>query len=223
VRRADLIRSIQAPFRIEPDCGQIPKYGVDSSNSERCDVLHERDRWSNLANDPVKLTPQAAALAVEAGTFAGDADVLARPAASDKIHDSTPASAVEGGNVTPDRSWIQPFFAYTRRQNRSGIGFPLHVTDDARRWYNSVDRSLESSGSGEQTDDIDGTSNHIDHRLQSGTGRAVRSRFKYLTGGRATIGDLSTMTPAELRAHNAVLRRARHGAHAAAAAPTGAC
>ena len=64
--------------------------------------------------------------------LAGDGERLARDAASDAVHDSTPRFRVEGGEVTPDRCLIQPPFFHAADQYRGCIGFPLDVTDRAR-------------------------------------------------------------------------------------------
>jgi hypothetical protein len=40
--------------------------------------------------------------------LSGDAVSLARIARSDDIHESTPACAVEGSSVRPDRRWMKP-------------------------------------------------------------------------------------------------------------------
>lgn len=57
---------------------------------------------------------------------------LTRDAASDAIHDATPRSSIEGGEVAPDRSRIQPPLAHARDQTRDCEGFPFDVTDRAR-------------------------------------------------------------------------------------------
>jgi hypothetical protein len=96
VGRSSVVRAQAAPFRIEPHRGQVTEDDSKPSSNESCDVLHEDEAGSNLANDPSKLPPESAALAPDAFALPGVADVLTGEAASDEIHDSTPRSAVEG-------------------------------------------------------------------------------------------------------------------------------
>jgi hypothetical protein len=96
VGRPDLGRGEHAPFRIEPERGQVSEDNVESSNSESRHVLHEDEARSHVANDTSEVTPEAGVLALDAGSLARVADVGAREAASDEIHDATPRAAVEG-------------------------------------------------------------------------------------------------------------------------------
>src|SRR3954470_1546290 len=107
--RSDAVRSQHEPFRIEPERGQVTEDDVEPANNESCDVFHEDVARSYLANDASEVSPESAALASDPGAVPGVADVLAREAASNAIHEAAPRSAVEGGNVVPDR---------TRRQVR---------------------------------------------------------------------------------------------------------
>ena len=44
---------------------------------------------------------------------------------------------------------MQGAVAHTRRQDRGGRDFPLHVANCASAWYSESDGEVESSGSGE--------------------------------------------------------------------------
>ena len=48
--RANVGRSQTAPLRIEPELGQRPENGVESSKSESSDVFQEDVDWSQSAN-----------------------------------------------------------------------------------------------------------------------------------------------------------------------------
>ena len=60
--------------------------------------------------------------------FARDREWLARIAPSEDIHRSTPRAAVEGGNIVPDRCFIQGRVFHPRHEDGRSIGFPLDVT-----------------------------------------------------------------------------------------------
>ena len=149
------------PLRIEPQGGQVSENGVEASNSESADVFHEDESRSYLANEASVFAPESRPEAVvEPGALAGVADVLTRETASNEIHDATPRSAVEGGNVVPDRRRIQPAFRHARDQDRSRIDFPLHETDGtggtSEAGEESPDAELEAGGSGEEGETVEG-------------------------------------------------------------------
>jgi hypothetical protein len=132
VRSSNIGRSKSSPFRIEPERGKFSKYGSSCWKSENWrDVFHKDPSGLNFANDSCVLKEQSAAAAVDSGPLSGHAEVLARESPSDSIHKATPGAAVEGGNVRPDRSFMQCAVAHTRRQDRGGRDFPLHETDCA--------------------------------------------------------------------------------------------
>jgi hypothetical protein len=122
-------RSESEPFRIEPELGQVSEdKGEASPSNERWDVLQEREPRSYLPKHSGKIRPDPAVV-VGAVAGAGDTPWLAGEPGRDEIHLSTPASAIEGGNVVPDRRRIHEPLFHARHQARGGIGFPLHVTD----------------------------------------------------------------------------------------------
>ena len=148
VRRADLLRSEQIPFRIVPAFGQVAEDTVESSRSESCDVFHENEAGSYLANDSRVLGPETRPLSVETGSGSRKADVLAREAARDEIHDSSPRLAVEGGYVVPDRSWTQLLLSHPGHESRRSVGVPLDVTDSSVSGDGSVQSEFEATDPG---------------------------------------------------------------------------
>lgn len=152
VRCSGIVRAQTTPLRIEPQRGQVPEHSVESSSSESCDVLHEDEAGSYLAHDPSELRPEAGALAVDALSLPGVADVLAGESASDEIHDSTPRAAVEGGDIRPHRARSQATFLHLAHQSRGGESVPLHETDRANA------RALQTEGEPPPTrEQLDGT------------------------------------------------------------------
>jgi hypothetical protein len=89
-------------------------------------VLHEHKYGLHLRDDPGDVRPEVARIG-GAELLPGDAERLARVSRRDEIHDSTPASTVEGGKVRPDRRLIQNAVLHSRDQERGCGSFPLHV------------------------------------------------------------------------------------------------
>lgn len=59
----------------------------------------------------------------------GDTERLARVAASDAIHDSTPRAAVEGFKIRPNRRRIHSFVFHARCQDFAGVCFDVNIAD----------------------------------------------------------------------------------------------
>jgi hypothetical protein len=131
VRRPDIGSAEHTPFRIEPEAGKVAEHAVKPSSDECGNVLDEHEPRSALVDDAGVLSPESRALAVEACARAGKADVLAREAASDEIHDSTPRASVEGADVIPDRRRIQGLVRHPCHESGRGESFPLDVTHGA--------------------------------------------------------------------------------------------
>lgn len=91
--------------------------------------------------------PQPAGIA-HAKPPAGIAFSLARVAASDDIHDATPAAAVEGGNVVPDRRRIQGRVFHPCHEGGRGEGFPFDVTHSSISGQGDVESEFEAPSPG---------------------------------------------------------------------------
>ncbi len=108
---------------------------ADERNSGSCagDVLPEEEGGSALDGDADLLAEEAAALSVESllgGGFAlgvGEAELWARCAASDEIHESMPWASVEGAHIVPDRSLCQLRLIHPGHEDGCSEGFPLDV------------------------------------------------------------------------------------------------
>lgn len=111
------------------------------------DVLAKEDRGAGLFEDAGDLGPEPA-LVFGAKPLAGVALSLARVARSDDIHDAAPRSAVEGGNVVPDRSRRQGRLFHPGHEAGRGVGFPLDVTHSAISGLGDRDAEVETTASG---------------------------------------------------------------------------
>lgn len=130
VRRSAVGRRKHLPFRIEPEVGQRSENSVKPSRSESCDVLHEDESRSHLANDSMHLPPEAASGACEARPLARDRDVLAGEAAGDDIDSSSPGPSVELGDVIVDLHVCgQVAIDLPRPQNAPAVRVDLHRAD----------------------------------------------------------------------------------------------
>ncbi len=77
-----------------------------------------------------------------------DAEWLTRVTCENRIHAATPASAIEGCNIVPDRSLIQGRVFHPGHYGGRGIGFPLDVAHSSISGTGDVQAEVESSGAG---------------------------------------------------------------------------
>lgn len=93
-------------------------------------VLEEHQGGGNGPDELDEGRPDGALVGVSEPA-AGMAVGLAGQSRHDAIHRSTPASAVKGVEVRPDRSGFKAPVFHARRQNAGRRDFPLHVADRA--------------------------------------------------------------------------------------------
>lgn len=120
------------------------------------DVLPEDTTRPALGYDPDDMIKEPSVV-VGSKALSGNAVGLARVAANDAIHDSTPRSSVEGSNVRPDRSRMKESLLHARHQSGGSRCFPLQVTDCHRSGLGKLDAKVEPSDAGADGKDIPGT------------------------------------------------------------------
>jgi hypothetical protein len=130
VRRADLGRAHKIPLRIEPERGKVGQHSIEPKAKVAGDVLKEDERRSALRDDARDLGPQVPLVAL-AALLSGDAERLAGVSRSDEIHCATPALAVEGLEIVPDRSAIQPRLFHPGHEHSRSECLPLDVQNTA--------------------------------------------------------------------------------------------
>jgi hypothetical protein len=81
--------------------------------------------------------------------LAGDAERLAGETGSDEIHAAAPWATVEGGEVRPDRSLIQPRLCHPRHESGRCVGIPLNVSHGSG---DAAQGKLESSVAGAEVE-----------------------------------------------------------------------
>ena len=111
------------------------------------DVFEETNGGFNFAHDAGDVRPEMARVFI-AELSSGDRKRLARIAAMDDIHEAAPRSAIEGGNVVPDRRAIQGRVFHPRHERRCRVGFPLDVTHSSISWDGDMESEVKTSGSG---------------------------------------------------------------------------
>jgi hypothetical protein len=98
VRGADGGRGYAVPLRVIPARGQLAENASKPTSKERCDVLHDDNARSKLANDPHVFEEETAARTVETGTASCDAEVLAGESSADDV-DAREVGGSDGSDV----------------------------------------------------------------------------------------------------------------------------
>jgi hypothetical protein len=85
--------------------------------------------WSHLTNNSGHFAPKPAALPVDAGPFARNADVLARKPARYHVNNSAPRAAIKCAHVGPNRENVEASVVLSLCQNGCGVGITLNGAD----------------------------------------------------------------------------------------------
>ena len=120
---------------------------VEAEAEMPADVLEEDPPRPALDDDAPDVRPEVARVA-GAEPAAGGGERLARIARSEDVHASTPASAVEGGKVVPDRSRCQGLIRHPVHEGGRSEGFPLDVTHSAIPGLGDVEADVEPADPG---------------------------------------------------------------------------
>lgn len=168
VRRADFLRRKQSRRNSVAQAFELASDKRESQSEVAADVLEEHEAGLDLLNDSSDRGPKVSRIS-RPTTLAGEAERLARVAANDAIHDSTPSAAVEGVQVRPHRRRIQGLLFHARCQDFDGRCFPLNVTDDTSASAKDESKpKVEPADPGAEAEDVDGADiSHITHRASS--------------------------------------------------------
>lgn len=90
------------------------------------DILKKDEGRLDFADDAGDMWPEVAWVA-RSKALSSDGERLARIARSNDVHCAAPWSAVEAGNVVPDRRAIQGRVFHPRQDNGCGEGFPFDI------------------------------------------------------------------------------------------------
>jgi len=157
VRRANFRRREKSCLTLVAHCSQVSPNIVEGESKMAADVFEEdvcrpalRDNSCDLGPEPSGV---ALAEALPSGGHGG-----AGVSSSDEMNDSTPASAVEGSEVIPDRRFIQESVLHACRQDRGSIGVPFRITDSpVGISEGQLDSELHASDPGAEGKASDGT------------------------------------------------------------------
>ena len=110
-------------------------------------VLEKAPAGLALADNAGNVRPQVTRV-IGSAFFPCDAERLAGIARCDAIHCSTPACAVKGSNVRPDRRRIQPSCFHMRNKEAGDIGFPLDITNGTGIRHGETQAKLKPASAG---------------------------------------------------------------------------
>jgi hypothetical protein len=131
-----VVRSDGSGFKQERSRHAVPEPSQSSNDLGQPtrdmpgDILEEAHTGLALADDALDGGPEVSRV-VGAAPLAGEGEGLAGVAASDDVHQSAKASAIEGAQIRPARRRSQACFLSRRVQVLDGKCFPLHITDRA--------------------------------------------------------------------------------------------
>jgi hypothetical protein len=153
VRCADFRRRKQS---CRKDVAHADQFSGDLGKSEAemiGDIFEEDESRLAFADDARDMVPEMARIGL-AEPASGNREWLARIARSEDIHDAAPWSAVEAGNIVPDRRRIQGLVFHPRHESGCCIGFPLDVTHSAISGTGDVEAEVEPAGTGAQGESV---------------------------------------------------------------------
>ncbi|WP_245429543.1 hypothetical protein [Mesorhizobium sp. DCY119] len=115
------------------------------------DVFEKTPDWPHLLDDAADRRPEMPGVV---GTLspASEGEGLAWISASDEMNLAAPRSAVEAGNIVPDRRVIQRLVLHPGHEGRRRVGFPLDETDSSISGFCDMEAKLQSANAGAERD-----------------------------------------------------------------------
>lgn len=167
VGRADFRRREEACRKLvahaDQSCGDFGEAEAEMMG----DILEKDEGRLDLVDDAGDMRPEVAGV-VRAPALARDAERLTRIARSDDVHRAAPRSAVEAGNVVPDRRAIQGRVFHPRHEDGRGEDVPLDMA------HSTI------SGDGEDEPEVEptcaGAQGEAEQACASGSGSASGGR-----------------------------------------------
>lgn len=115
------------------------------------DILKKDEGRLDFADDAGDVRPEVTRI-VRAAALARDGERLARIARSDDVHRAAPQSAVEGGNIVPDRRVIHGRVFHPRHDNGCGEGLPFDMAHRTISGQCDGEPEVDSSSAGAERD-----------------------------------------------------------------------
>jgi hypothetical protein len=120
-----------------------------------CDVFKEEPARIDFSNNSCDVRPEVPRIGFTEA-FSSLTERLARVAANDAIHDTTPRLAVEGFEIRPNRRFIQELLFHAVAQDEAAAGFDFNSADDASIRHRSANSEFESPASGAEAEHVEG-------------------------------------------------------------------
>lgn len=155
VRRANFLRRKESRRNSVAEALEIGANSIEAERQVSGDILEEHECGLNLRNDSRDRGPKVSFI-ICATALAGGAERLARVAATDEIHRSTPGPAVEGSQIRPHRSRSQEARVHRLDQTADAERFPLHIAHSASTAAErEIESEVEPAASGAEREDCD--------------------------------------------------------------------
>ena len=152
---ADLCRTEQARFDCKAQFAKVSEDCVGSQGQVSFDVFKETPFGIEFGNDPPDMGPEVPGIVFPEAS-AGEGKRLAGISASEDMNLATPRAAVEGGNVVPDRCFIQGRVCHPGHDSGRNEGFPLDVTNSAISGLCDMQSEFETADAGAEGDPDEG-------------------------------------------------------------------
>jgi hypothetical protein len=137
---------------------QSEKVSTDALGAARtehaADVLDEDEPCPGLDEKPPGRAPQVA-LVFPAEPLSGEGMGLAGNPPNEAIHKATPASAIEGSGIRPDRRLSHDTVAHLRDQISDAERLPLHTHDWASAWDCQLDGPVKATSAGADGEQVE--------------------------------------------------------------------
>lgn len=118
------------------------------------DVFEETPLGIDFLDNPPDVWPQVARI-VFTFPLSREGEGLTGISASNEMNFRTPWSAVEGGNIVPQRSWIQGLVCHPRHEGACSEGFPLDVTNSLISGFCDMEAELQAANACAQRKSVD--------------------------------------------------------------------
>ncbi len=151
VARTAFERREQSRFDCKAQRLKVPENRVGSQGHMALDVFEEAPLGIEFTDNPADVGPEVTGIVLTLAP-SGEAEGLAGISGSEDMNLSTPRRAVEGGNVIPDRSFIQGLVFHPCHESGRREGFPLDVTNSSIVWFCDMEAEFEAADTGAKRD-----------------------------------------------------------------------
>lgn len=148
-------RAEQARFDAKAQLAKVLEDGGGSQGQVPFDVFEEAPFGIEIGDDPADMGPQVPGI-VFPEALAGKGKRLAGISASEDMNLATPRAAVEGGNIVPDRRFIQSLVLHPCHDSGRNEGFPLDVTNSSVSGLGDMQAEFEASDASAEGDPGEG-------------------------------------------------------------------